>query len=143
MFGDHQPNDHVVYPILAANGINISGSNLEVQQKRYQTPYIMWANYDLGDVDIPDTTSLNYHGGSFLDACGIPLTPFQMYQKDLAKAYPLLNGFCYVDESGVYHTIADIKTVKALNVCNRIQYNLIFDRKNTVKDFYYPVTGVR
>lgn len=139
MFGDHQPNDHVVYPILAANGINISTSSLEVQQTRYQTPYLLWANYELDNYEMPDTTSLNYLGGTFLDICGIPLTPFQIYQQDLIKKYPLLNGFCYVDAEETYHSIADVKSVKELNVYNRIQYNLIFDRKNTVKEFFYPV----
>ena len=53
----------------------------------------------------------------------------------------MLNSFCFVDNNGVYHSVADIKSVKTLNVYNRIQYNLIFDRKNTVKEFFYPVNS--
>ena len=44
MFGDHQPNDYVVNPILKLNGIDINTSDLETQQIRWQTPYILWSN---------------------------------------------------------------------------------------------------
>lgn len=136
MFGDHQPNDHVVYPILKANGIDIAASSLEVQQSRYKTPYIIWSNYEMDGSKISNETSLNYLGGQLLDAAGVPLTPFQMYLKDLIKTHPMLNAFCYLDEDWNYHSIADIKTQKALNEYNRIQYNMIFDRKHTVKQLF-------
>lgn len=46
MFGDHQPNDYVVRPILSMNGIkDISAEDLETQQLR-------WADavYRLGEL---------------------------------------------------------------------------------------------
>ena len=54
MFGDHQPNDYVVKPILSMNGIkDISAEDLETQQLRWQTPYIVWANYGVaGEMSI-------------------------------------------------------------------------------------------
>lgn len=136
MFGDHQPSDHVVAPILNANGISI-GNSVNERQLRYQTPYIMWANYDFDNsVQMPEQTSLNYLGGLLMDACGIPLTPFQLWQKDLMLSHPLLNAFCYTDSNGNFSSISGIKRIPMLNKLAQIQYNMIFDTKHLVTDLF-------
>ena len=139
MFGDHQPNDHVVYPILAANGINMQTASLDVQQLRYQTPYIMWSNYGVDMNSMPNELSLNYLAAMLTDTAEIPLTPFQSYQLELYNEYPIVNAFCYVDKDGNYYSIADIKNVTSLQTLNKTQYNLVFDRKKTVQSFFNVV----
>lgn len=141
MFGDHQPNDHVVSPILKANGINLSSATLEQQQGRYFTPYIMWSNYDIDMSGMPERLSLNYLAAILADACDIPLTPFQLWQMEMFNEYPMMNAFCYVDKNGVYHSVADIKNINILQTLNKIQYNLVFDRKQTVKKFFDVVSA--
>ena len=138
MFGDHQPNDHVVYPVLRANGItDISAMPLETQQTRYLTPYILWSNYDLeSDEHLPSYTSLNYLGGYLMEAAGLPLTPFQVYLQELRDHYPMINAFCYVDENGVWHSNAELQGQELLDLYAQAQYNLIFDRKRLVTTFF-------
>ncbi|MBE6636959.1 MAG: hypothetical protein E7618_04060 [Ruminococcaceae bacterium] len=140
MYGDHQPNDNVIQPILNLNGINMNTASVEVQQTRYFTPYILWANYEAeGLGSMPETTSLNYLCGLMLSAIDMPLTPFQIWQEELRKEYPLMNANSYVDKNGNYHEAADIFEKPLLNTYAQIQYNLVFDLKHTVKDFFTPI----
>ena len=139
MYGDHQPNDNVIQPILTMNGINMDTASVEVQQTRYMTPYILWANYDIpGLSKMPETTSLNYLCGLMLSAIDMPLTPFQIYQQELMEEFPMMNANCYVDRNGNYHAAGDIFENPSLNTYAQLQYNLVFDLKHTVKEFFSP-----
>ena len=139
MFGDHQTNDHVMYPILAANGINMSNADLLTQQNRYKSPYVLWSNYELGVDIMPEEMSLSYLGGLLMDVCSIPLTPFQIWQKQLINDYPVLNAFCFVDKYGNVKSISEINNVSAMNTFSQIQYNLIFDKKHLIKNLFSSV----
>ncbi len=139
MFGDHQPVDALANPIYKNNGI-INNESLEIKKDRYITPYLIWSNFELNpNVEAPDEVSLNYLGGIVLALAGIPLTPFQMWQKDLIKEYPTINAFSYTDASGNLYSAAGINKIPLFNTLSQIQYNLIFDHKNTVKSFFLPV----
>lgn len=61
-FGDHQPNDTVASSILSLNGMSWNSLDEEELKLRYQVPYVMWANYDIGEEQNADT-SANYLGG--------------------------------------------------------------------------------
>lgn len=140
MFGDHQPNDYVVRPILSKNGIkDITSEDLETQQLRWQTPYIVWANYDVAEdnVQFASTTSLNYLGAMLMKAAGITLTPFQSWQlTELQPNYPIINANCYVTSDGVFHSVKDIYSEQALSLYAKLQYNLVFDKKNTIDGLF-------
>ena len=139
MFGDHQPNDYVVNPILKLNGIDINTADLETQQIRWQTPNILWSNYEIDEnnrIDSQDT-SLNYLGAMLMQHAGIPLTSFQQWlTEELQPQYPIINANCYVDANGAFHSIADIQSVPILKTYAQLQYNLVFDTKNTVKNLF-------
>ncbi len=142
MFGDHQPNDYVVNPILKMNGITYDTADLKTQQLRFQTPYILWSNYEIHEDSRmePTTTSLNYLGAMMLKHAGIPLTSFQRWlTEELQPEYPIINANCYVDANGVYKTIADINSVPLLSTYAKLQYNLIFDGKHTIKELFSTV----
>lgn len=140
MFGDHQPNDYVVRPILSKNGIkDISSEDLETQQLRWQTPYIVWANYDVAEENsgFVTTTSLNYLGAMLMETAGIPLTPFQNWQMTkLLPNYPVINANCYVTSDNVFHSVKDIYSNETLSLYAKLQYNLIFDKKNTITKLF-------
>ena len=55
-FGDHQPSDAVANQIEMASGVDPSDMNSEQQKKRYQVPYLVWANYDIGEASNGITT---------------------------------------------------------------------------------------
>ena len=77
-FGDHQPNDAVVSPILAANGKSADTLSEEDEQKRYLVPYVIWANYDIGEQSGADT-SANYLAAETLDILGVPCTDYESF----------------------------------------------------------------
>ena len=39
--------------------------------RRYMTPYVMWANYDVDLSSMPELTSANYLAGQMLSALGL------------------------------------------------------------------------
>ncbi len=140
MFGDHQPNDHVVSPILKANGIDMSHPTLDTLQTRYVTPYILWANYELEGLDeLPETTSANYLATLLLSLTDVPMTPFQCWQMDLMEKYPAMNANGYFDAAWNVHSVQDIYNESLMNVYAQLQYNLVFDRKNTVSGLFSSV----
>jgi len=140
MFGDHQPNDHVVSPILKANGISMTNPTLDTLQTRYVTPYILWANYDLEGLDeLPKTTSVNYLATLLLSLTDVPMTPFQCWQMDLMEQYPAMNANGYFDADWNVHSVQSINEISILNDYAKLQYNLVFDRKHTVSELFSSV----
>ncbi len=138
MFGDHQPNDNVVEPILKMNGVSMAGASLDLEQTRYLTPYIVWTNYPLPELSsLPETLSVNYLAAELLSAAGIPLTPFQTWQLELIRQYPLLNANGYLSAGGDgYVSVQNIMKEPLLKLFAGIQYNLVFDTSHTVEEFF-------
>lgn len=75
-FGDHQPSDAVVRPILRWNGVNTSDMSVEEAQLRYQVPYVIWANYDIEEATNADT-DISFLATEVLQRADIPLTAYQ------------------------------------------------------------------
>ena len=140
MFGDHQPNDYIAKPILSLNGINdINAADLKTQQLRWQTPYIVWSNYEIDEeLKMPSCdTSLNYLGSMLLRHAGLPLTPFQQWlTEELQPLYPIMNANCYVDADGTFHSAAGLTAIPQLRTYAQLQYNLVFDSKGRVKELF-------
>ena len=59
--------------------------------KRYQVPYVIWANYDIEEATNQET-SLNYLGAEVLKVAGIPTSPYQNYLLELKKKLPLISA---------------------------------------------------
>ena len=76
-FGDHQPSDSVVRPILRANGTD----NPEV---RYRVPYVIWANYDIKEETDADT-DVSFLAAKMLEKASIPTTAYQNFLLELEK----------------------------------------------------------
>ena len=103
--------------------------SLDEQQKRYEIPFFIWANYDIEEQCI-DCTSLNYLSSYVYDAAGIELPTYNKFLREMENAIPSINanGFyslgkeCYLpfDE-------ASANELKWLNLYEALQYNSIFD----------------
>ena len=76
-FGDHQPSDSVVRPILRANGTD----NPEL---RYRVPYVIWANYDIKEETDADT-DVSFLAAKMLEKASIPTTAYQNFLLELEK----------------------------------------------------------
>ncbi len=89
-FGDHQPNDAVVSPILDANGKRADNLSEEDEQKRYLVPYVIWANYDIPEQSGADT-SANYLATETLKVLGVPCTDYEAFLLWEKLLFPVLS----------------------------------------------------
>uniref|UniRef100_UPI004056E5AF sulfatase-like hydrolase/transferase n=1 Tax=Agathobacter sp. TaxID=2021311 RepID=UPI004056E5AF len=77
-FGDHQPSDYVVNPILRANGVDTSDLSVEEASLRYIVPYAIWANFDIEEETNADT-DISCLGAKVLELAGIPANAYQNF----------------------------------------------------------------
>ena len=126
-FGDHQPNDAIAAPILSLNGKDVKNLSKEDEAKRYEVPYIIWANYDIREGKNEDT-SVNYLAAKVLKAAGVPTSEYQNYLLELEETIPIVSAERVVNEKGEETTIKDAKE-ELLNY-QRLQYYQLFDYEN-------------
>ncbi len=134
LFGDHQPNDDVAAPIMELTGSAVSDDPTQ-HYRRYITPYVLWANYDV-DFDLPEDLSLNYLAAELMKACGLELTGAQKYLLDLVEEYPVISSQCYWDAQGKVHYISEYTDEEALTEYACIQHNYLLDSRNRREEFW-------
>lgn len=110
-FGDHQPNDYVVNPILRFNGET-------TPQLRYIVPYVIWANFDISEEKNADT-DISYLSAKVLKTAGISTNAYQNFLLEMEE---------------VMNTNDDEKESLELKVQYQqmhqiLQYYLMFDKK--------------
>lgn len=122
-FGDHQPTDSVVQPILTANGISADSLSPEEEAKHYEVPYVIWANYDIREGTNEDI-SANYLAAKVLDEAGVPLSAYQSYLLELSGEIPVVSSERVVDVDGKEQSVSE---TEALNTYKKLQYYQLFD----------------
>ena len=127
-FGDHQPTDSVVAPIYQLNGKSEYGISGKEEAIRYEVPYVIWANYDIGSASGVDT-SANYLAADMLKAAGVPLSDYQNYLLDLQKKYPIISTQRMIDSAGKDASEQE----KEIQLYQKMQYYLLFDKKEESK----------
>lgn len=107
-FGDHQPingrtlNEHL-YP-------EEDPEDIAHQQRVYQVPYLIWANYDVaGNSQTSERmdTGINDLAAVTLNAIGAPLTDWQKASLELREEVPVLNGYGYKTSDGTWHSLSE------------------------------------
>lgn len=83
-FGDHQPSDAVVRPILRWNGMNTSNLSVEEAKLRYQVPYVIWANFDIEEETGADT-DISYLAANVLERADMQTTAYQNFLLELEE----------------------------------------------------------
>ncbi|MBQ7583394.1 MAG: LTA synthase family protein, partial [Lachnospiraceae bacterium] len=91
LFGDHQPSDSVVRPILKLQGKDTRNLSEEDVEKRYIVPYVIWANYDIGTEHGRDM-SANLLGNEVLKKAGAGAYPYRVFLGEVAQSYPVLSA---------------------------------------------------
>ena len=81
-FGDHQPSDSVVRPILRWNQKLVMDE--EDARLRYQVPYVVWANYDIEEETDADT-DISFLAAQVLERTDMPTTAYQNFLLELAE----------------------------------------------------------
>ena len=135
MFGDHQPNDSVAQPLLEQAGVTIDPNDPAQKSRRYMTPYVLWANYDIA-YDAPENISLNYLAALLMDVCGLEKTAAQKYQLELMRDYPVISSQCVMDAAGEISASYDYEQYPALTDYAKLQYNFLLDKRNRLESFW-------
>lgn len=138
MFGDHWPNiiddnDYFEYIMDISNFENSRG---EDTMKKYQVPYLIWANYDLSNEDLGDM-SLIYLKNQLLRAAGLEGTDYDNYLESLRDTLPVINSQGIIDKYGSAYTegnkgpYADL-----LNDLYILQYNQTMDEEGKREEIF-------
>ncbi len=125
-FGDHQPAvESDFYEELY--GKPLDQLTLAELQKRYITPYLIWANYDL---PLPESTDLsaNYLSSLLLKTAGISLPIYNQFLLQLQEQIPIINANGYRGSDGIWYELNESSPYSnALNDYRILQYNNLFD----------------
>lgn len=98
MFGDHQPSVEQEF-LDKAYGVTQDQMTMEQYMGKYKTPFLIWANYDLPDDEIP-TTSLNFLGQYLLSYAGIENSLYENYLQNFQEVLPAMTFVGYIDQNG-------------------------------------------
>lgn len=134
MFGDHQPalNNSFYEDLYKKPLYNLT---LEERQKKYTVPFIIWANYDIKEQYV-DKISTNYLSSLLLNVANLPSTRYNKFLNDTYKKLPVININGYVNSKGNYSTLDKLEDQNILNKYKILQYNNMFDTKNTVSTLF-------
>lgn len=116
MFGDHQPSldDNFYNSIFAGSGL----SEEEKTAKKYITPYLIWANYDIDEKEYGDM-SANYLGAVLTEAAGLELPVYYKFLLNLQKEYPVIAA----------STINQLQEEEGIIEYKMLQYNHLIEKE--------------
>lgn len=123
-FGDHQPTDSVVNPVLKLNGTSSSSLSTEEEALRYQVPFFIWANYDI-DEESGLNISANYLASRTLDAAGLPKPGYFSFLSELEKQAPVVSANHVSLSDGTFSSADDQDEL--LREYKTFQYHQLFD----------------
>lgn len=128
-FGDHQPSlPDSFYRELY--GKDLDTLTLTELQKKFKTPFVIWANYDIEEAELNDV-SANYLSTLLLKAANLEMPPFQQYLYQLYQSLPVINLNGYKGNDGKDYSYEQESEYKQkLEEYRILQYNLMFDKKN-------------
>lgn len=138
MFGDHQPKiEDEFYEELYGKPLE-NLTKLE-NQKRFMTPYIIWANYPLDTASGMDMSS-NYFGSFILQTANMPLTPYDRFLLNMKDQIPVLGQGIICDASGTWHSMENMPKAyqNLFNDYRILQYNRVFDRSHLLHHIFLP-----
>lgn len=124
-FGDHAPglgNDFYD---------SIAGKHLE----KYSTPYLIWANYDVGFAPQENTMSANYLGGFVLRQIGTDAGPWFTYTDRLREVIPCFSQSGVMDSKGNFYDNA--KEVSGSDLSGYVDEYRAFQYDLLMKDKYF------
>ena len=136
MFGDHQPavTSRFYDSILGKSSDELTSEEL---MKKYQTPFIIWANYDIEETTI-EKMSANYLSAYVLQEAGLKMTPYQKFLMKLYKKLPVISAMGAYDADGYYYeSVKETPYEDMVQEYQILQYNNLIDTDHTVNSFFY------
>jgi phosphoglycerol transferase MdoB-like AlkP superfamily enzyme len=141
MWGDHMPSVHDEF-YEKLYGKDLGDLTTEELQKKYQVPFLIWANYDIEEKEI-DALSANYLSSYVLETADLDMTPYQRYLYDLSKKLPVINAVGYIGDDGVYYDHeSESEYTDYIENYRILQYNNLIDYENRYTSFFTTETLV-
>lgn len=134
-YGDHHPkiDSNFIEDML---GERMDNLKIEELQKLYQTPFFIWANYDIEEKE-DVSVSINYLSGLLCKTVGLPTTAYQEYLYHLQEKFPVINGNGVIDREGVHYSKTEaLEKFPELNTYCCLIYNHMYDSENYLKSFF-------
>ena len=73
-----------------------------------------------------------------MNVAGLKLTDYDKYLVNLYETLPVIDSIGYVDNDNNYYRLGEeTQYTELLNQYEKIQYNLIFDKKNKQAKYFY------
>ena len=136
-FGDHQPPlGNTFFETLY--GKKLDERDPEEVQQAYETPFFIWANYDIPEQDDLRISS-NYLGVLAVEVAGLPLTGYQQLLSRLMDVLPVAGTAGYLTADGQVTQEAEELPGYVQSLCREYElaaYNHLFDEKHHPEDFF-------
>lgn len=137
IFGDHHPKLEDQFYEEINGGVPIGEWSPKERQKRYNTPFYIWTNFDIEEKEM-GVISIQYLQSVVLQELGLKMPPYQQYLGKLMKKYPIVNSEGVMDSAGKYYTNKnEMKNPEDLTRYQHLLYNNIHDTKHRVKELYF------
>ena len=128
MYGDHQPwvEDEFVNLAMGVEDTN----NAEEVINKYRVPYVIWANFELPDVEFEDT-SINFLMQKVFGLAGIETNDYGNFLNKVQESLSSLSLGGYFDKEGNFYTYEEESPYEKLIAEYKIlQYANIFDNQD-------------
>ena len=136
-FGDHQPPlGNTFFETLY--GKKLDERDPEEVQQAYETPFFIWANYDIPERDDLRISS-NYLGVLAAEVAGLPLTGYQQLLSRLMDVLPVAGTAGYLTADGLVTQEAEELPGYVQSLYREYElaaYNHLFDEKRHPEDFF-------
>ena len=136
-FGDHQPPlGNTFFETLY--GKKLDERDPEEVQQAYETPFFIWANYDIPEQDDLRISS-NYLGVLAAEVAGLPLTGYQQLLSRLMDVLPVAGTAGYVTADGQVTQEAEELPGYVQSLYREYElaaYTHLFDEKHHPEDFF-------
>lgn len=129
MFGDHQPSmGEYVYKALNP-AMYEENASIEERDRKYTVPYVLWANYDLPEGELP-VTSPNFLRSFLLENAGLTPSAYDSFVASVREEYPSMNRLGFMDADGGYHSVSEIDGIETLMNYKKAAYYNLFDHRH-------------
>lgn len=122
MFGDH-------LPLLGDSYCSTYKKNDMSYLEYYSTPYIIWANYDITNEEVPEKLSTSNLGLNILEMANIEIPWYLEPFKELYNKYPAINNRFILNKKGDIIAGTDVEDQELIINCNVLQYDLLIKKK--------------
>lgn len=135
MFGDHWPQIETGFQSEAA-GKDIGNMGLEERQKLYQTPYVIWTNYESETVE--EDISSNYLGSYVMKLAGVELPEYNQFLVQLKEKLPIIGMGTVCDSAGKWYETQKLpdEYQKLLSEYQELIYNAQFEKKDIRENLF-------